>query len=74
MNYSSLIPSLVCAIVVFAILALNPSWLQGKQYGDKPAKGPDPLIASIIVFLAGVITVYVANPKSQLLGSMRHRY
>ena len=73
-TYHVYIPVLVCAIVVFALLTLNPTWLRGKKYGDKPSDRPDALILSIIVFLVGALAVWLMESKVLTLGSACYRY
>ena len=67
-SYSAFIPILVASIVSFALLTLNPSWLQGKKYGDKHSNQPDPLMTSIIIFLVGALIVWLLESKTITLG------
>lgn len=72
--YASYIPILAVAIVTFALLTLNPSWLQGKKYGDKHPNQPDPLMTSIVIFLIGALIVWLLESKTITLGGSRYRY
>lgn len=62
--FSPYIPVLVSAVVLFILLITNPSWLQGKKYGDKPSNYSDPLVTSIIVFLAGALSAWLLENRS----------
>lgn len=69
--FSSYIPVLVSAVVLFILLITNPNWLQGKKYGDKPSNHADPLITSIIIFLAGALTAWFLESRRSGVSSLR---
>jgi hypothetical protein len=74
-TYHVYIPVLICAVVVFGLLTLNPTWIQGKTLKEKPEdKTPDPLMTSIIVFLIGAVVVWLMESKVLTLGSACYRY
>ena len=72
--YHAYIPVLVCSVSAFALMTFNPTFLQGKQYGDQPAKRPDPLVTSIIIFLIGALIVWLMESKVLTLGGACYRY
>ena len=72
--YYTYIPVLVAAIVVFALLTWNPTWLQGSKYGDKPKSRPDALVTSIIVFAVGAVVAWLLESKVITLGGACYSY
>ena len=62
-SISPYVPVLVASVVLFILLITNPNWLQGKKYGDKPSNHPDPLVTSIVIFLAGALAAWLVESR-----------
>lgn len=58
MNAQDYIPVLVCAVLIYVVLKMNPTFLHGSNYGDTPANKPDALMTALLVAVVGAAVVY----------------